>query len=77
MLCCRFPSLYPVLEPEYVAKVTVAGTLRDQPIILIPQGLVLNFILNAFLPMKAALVLLDFLQVGVGEHAPGDEKKSD
>lgn len=29
------------------------------------------------MPAKAKLVLLDFLQVGVGEHVPADEKKSD
>ncbi|XP_020617493.1 estradiol 17-beta-dehydrogenase 11-like [Orbicella faveolata] len=73
----RFPSLYPTLEPEYVAKETVAGILRDQPVVMIPRHSAVNFALNAIMPAKAALVLYDFLQVGVGEHVPADEKKSD
>ena len=44
---CSFPSLYPTLEPEYVAKETVAGMLRDQPVVLIPGNTAANFILTA------------------------------
>ena len=44
---CSFPSLYPTLEPEYVAKETVAGMLRDQPVVLIPGNTAANFILMA------------------------------
>lgn len=29
------------------------------------------------MPVKAQMVIYDFLQVGVGEHVPADEKKSD
>lgn len=73
----RFPSLYPVLEPDYVAKEVVAATLRDEEILLIPRALAVNFFLTGILPFKAILVLSDFLQVGVSEHTPRDEKKSD
>ena len=47
MCCCRFPSLYPTLEPDYVAKETVAGTLRDQPVVMIPRTAAVDFALNA------------------------------
>ncbi|XP_068671870.1 estradiol 17-beta-dehydrogenase 11-like [Montipora foliosa] len=73
----RFPSLHPILEPEYVAKEAVAGTLRDQSVVLIPSHTAVHFALNAFMPVKAQLVLYDFFQVGVGEHVPAHEKKSD
>lgn len=73
----RFPSLYPTLEPDYVAKEVVAGTLRDEPIVLIPRAVVSNFFLAGILPVKASLALHDFLQVGVGEHISREEKKSD
>lgn len=47
MCFCSFPSLYPTLEPEYVAKETVAGILRDQPVVMIPRHSAVNFALNA------------------------------
>lgn len=45
MVSFRFPSLFPTLEPEFVAKEIVAGTLRDEPIIIIPRSVVVNFAL--------------------------------
>ena len=47
MCCCRFPSLHPTLEPEYVAKEAVAGMLRDQSVVLIPSHTAVHFALNA------------------------------
>ena len=45
IVSCRFPSLYPTLQADYVAKEVVAGTLRDQPFVIIPRTAVLNFAL--------------------------------
>ena len=45
MVSSRFPSLFPTLEPDFVAKEIVAGTLRDEPIIIIPRSAVVNFAL--------------------------------
>lgn len=73
----RFPSLYPTLEPDYVAKETVAGTLRDEPVVMIPCLAAVNLLMTVIMPLKAQMVIYDFLQVGVGEHVPADEKKSD
>ncbi|CAH3020905.1 unnamed protein product [Porites evermanni] len=73
----RFPSLYPTLEVDYVAKEIVAGTLRDEPLVIIPRAVVLNYALAGLMPIKAGYVLFDFLRVGVGEHIPGEEKKAD
>lgn len=60
-----------------MAKEVVAATLRDEEILLIPRTLALNFFLTGILPFKALLILSDFLQVGVYEHIPRDEKKSE
>ncbi|CAH3143588.1 unnamed protein product [Pocillopora meandrina] len=76
-MCHCFPSLYPVLQPDYVAKEVVAATLRDEEILLIARALAVNFFLTGILQFTALLVLSDFLQVGVSEHTPRDEKKSD
>ena len=46
-MCCRFPSLYPTLEPDFVAKEVVSGMLRDEPVVMIPRGIAVNFFLNA------------------------------
>lgn len=45
LFSCSFPSLYPTLEVDYVAKEIVAGTLRDEPLVVIPRAVVLNYVL--------------------------------
>lgn len=48
----------------------------------LPRAVTSNIYLQHLLslrimPLKAQMVIYDFLQVGVGEHVPADEKKSD
>lgn len=69
----RFPSLFPTLQPDFVAKEVVAGTLRNEPIVILPRSVLVNFALLGILPVKAGYVLHDFMQTGVGEHR--EEKK--
>ena len=45
LFSCSFPSLYPTLEVDYVAKEIVTGTLRDEPLVVIPRAVVLNYAL--------------------------------
>ncbi|KAJ7382856.1 hypothetical protein OS493_032494 [Desmophyllum pertusum] len=73
----RFPSLYPVLEPEYVAKRQWLAHSEIKQLSYYRPAVLLNFMLAGFLPVKATLVLVDFLKVGLDEHIPSDEKKSD
>lgn len=41
----RFPSLFPTLQPDFVAKEVVAGTLRNEPIVILPRSVLVNFAL--------------------------------
>ncbi|XP_074606883.1 17-beta-hydroxysteroid dehydrogenase 13-like isoform X1 [Acropora palmata] len=72
----RFPSVFSTLEPDFVAKEVVAGTLRDEESIILPRTAAVHFLLDGLLPRKANNVWIDFLQTGVGEHISKEEKKS-
>lgn len=44
----------------------------------VTSNIYLQYLLSLrIMPLKAQMVIYDFLQVGVGEHVPADEKKSD
>ena len=46
-ISCRLPSVFPVLEPEYVGKELVDGMLRNKSLIVLPKSLAVNQLLEA------------------------------
>ena len=43
----RFPSVFSTLEPDFVAKEVVAGTLRNEESIILPRTSAVFFLMNA------------------------------
>eukprot|EP00914_Ancora_sagittata_P026646 GHVO01052431.1.p1 GENE.GHVO01052431.1~~GHVO01052431.1.p1 ORF type:complete len:304 (-),score=27.19 GHVO01052431.1:235-1146(-) len=56
----RFPSIMPVLQPEYTARRIVRGILTNQKVLCIPRIMYLLIILKALLPVDATLALHRF-----------------
>ncbi|ELT94342.1 hypothetical protein CAPTEDRAFT_103007 [Capitella teleta] len=56
----RFPSVLPVLQPEWTARRIVTGILTNQKVLFIPRIMYLMVILKALLPVDATLSLHRF-----------------
>lgn len=72
----RFPSLHPLLTPDYVAKETVDAVLKNETKIFVPRSFIINRVLTCLLPLKACLALNDFFRIHIVEQVPQlDEKQ--
>ncbi|NXU39705.1 RDHE2 dehydrogenase, partial [Drymodes brunneopygia] len=57
----KCPSVLPILDAEYVAERIISAVRQNQEVLLIPRiGYILYF-LKSFLPVKATVLLLDYL----------------
>ncbi|NXH10424.1 RDHE2 dehydrogenase, partial [Bucco capensis] len=57
----RWPTLLPMLEPEYVAEKIISAVRQEQEIVIIPRSLYFLIPLKHILPGKAALLVRDYL----------------
>jgi all-trans-retinol dehydrogenase (NAD+) len=57
----RFPSLLPILEPEYAADRIMDGILCNQHIVCIPRILYMFAALKHLIPTKAFLLMANFV----------------
>lgn len=76
----RFPSLFPLLKPDFVAKELVNGMLRDEGYVILPKTMTLTMMLQCCLPQKAMNLVGDFLAVRMDEDDPnqtGSENKEE
>ncbi|XP_028405938.1 17-beta-hydroxysteroid dehydrogenase 13-like [Dendronephthya gigantea] len=84
----RFPSMFPLLEPEYVAKEMVDGMLRDKFMIVLPRSLSAHLLSQMLMPVNAMKLLFHFFRISIEEEtaatmfqrreqaAAAEEKKS-
>ncbi|NXO16462.1 RDHE2 dehydrogenase, partial [Oriolus oriolus] len=56
----KWPRLLPVLDPEYVAERIVTAVRQNQEVLWIPRIIYVLYFLKGFLPVKAAVLLLDY-----------------
>jgi len=59
----KFPSLLPILDPNYAAEQVVNAVLTNQEILIIPRILYFASALKSFLPTQASYRLADFLGI--------------
>ncbi|NWV40420.1 RDHE2 dehydrogenase, partial [Grantiella picta] len=57
----KWPRVLPVLDPEYVSERIITAVRQNQEILMIPRIVYFLYILKSFLPVKAAVVLMDYL----------------
>ncbi|NWV64058.1 RDHE2 dehydrogenase, partial [Malurus elegans] len=56
----RWPRVLPMLDPEYVADRIITAIRKNQEVLIIPRILYFLFYLKSFLPVKAAVLLLEY-----------------
>ncbi|NXB14452.1 RDHE2 dehydrogenase, partial [Rhagologus leucostigma] len=56
----KWPRALPILDPEHVAERIITAVQHNQEVLLIPRILYSLFFLKSFLPVKAAVLLLDY-----------------
>ncbi|XP_005517481.1 PREDICTED: epidermal retinol dehydrogenase 2-like [Pseudopodoces humilis] len=56
----KWPRLAPVLDPEYVAERIISAVRQNQEVLFIPRIIYTLHFLKSFLPVKAAVLLLDY-----------------
>ncbi|NXO58856.1 RDHE2 dehydrogenase, partial [Aramus guarauna] len=56
----KWPRLFPILDPEYVAEKIVTAVRRDQEILVLPRILYFLLTLKIILPVKASILLMDY-----------------
>ncbi|NXI34796.1 RDHE2 dehydrogenase, partial [Galbula dea] len=59
----KWPSLLPILEPEYVAEKIVTAVRQEQEILMIPRIIYLLIVLKSIIPVKASVLIMDYLGV--------------
>ncbi|KAM7401423.1 hypothetical protein PAMA_005563 [Pampus argenteus] len=57
----KWPTLMPILKPEYVAKKVIHAVLTDQVYLLLPKSMYLIAALKNILPMKQGILLGQYL----------------
>ncbi|XP_014647033.1 PREDICTED: epidermal retinol dehydrogenase 2 [Ceratotherium simum simum] len=57
----RCPTLLPILEPEYAVRKIVDAILQEKLYLYIPRFLYFMMFLKSFMPLKAALLLTEYL----------------
>ncbi|KAG9355217.1 hypothetical protein JZ751_000055 [Albula glossodonta] len=72
----KWPSVLPILDPEYVAKKIVSAVLTNQPYLLMPKSLYFLMALKSILPAKLTILLGIYMGVfRVMDDFKGREKK--
>ncbi|XP_023776787.1 epidermal retinol dehydrogenase 2-like [Cyanistes caeruleus] len=56
----KWPRLAPVLDPEYVAERIISAVRQNQEVLFIPRIIYTLYVLKCFLPVKAAVLMLDY-----------------
>ncbi|NXT72650.1 RDHE2 dehydrogenase, partial [Chaetops frenatus] len=56
----KWPRVLPLLDPEYVAERIVSAVRQNQVMLFIPRIVYVLYFLKSFLPVKAAVLLLDY-----------------
>ncbi|XP_064026654.1 epidermal retinol dehydrogenase 2-like [Pogoniulus pusillus] len=59
----KWPTLLPILEPEYVAEKIVTAVRRDQEILALPRSIYFLIALKTMFPVKAGILLMDYIGV--------------
>ncbi|XP_015475673.1 epidermal retinol dehydrogenase 2-like [Parus major] len=57
----KWPRLAPVLDPEYVAERIISAVRQNQEVLFIPRIIYAVHFFKSFLPVKAAVLLLDYM----------------
>ncbi|KAK1898217.1 Epidermal retinol dehydrogenase 2 [Dissostichus eleginoides] len=57
----KWPTLLPILDPNYVAKKIITAVLTDQVFLLLPRTMYLITALKTLLPVKQGLMLGQYL----------------
>ncbi|NWU23413.1 RDHE2 dehydrogenase, partial [Dyaphorophyia castanea] len=56
----KCPRVLPILDPEYVAERIITAIRHNQGVLFIPRTIYFLYFLKSFLPVKAAVLLLDY-----------------
>lgn len=73
----RFPSLLPILDPDWVTDKIINAVLRNQPIILLPRILYLFVWMKSYMPTSSFILLCRYFGVTTamdefkGRHVKG------
>ncbi|NXP92031.1 RDHE2 dehydrogenase, partial [Passerina amoena] len=59
----KWPRVFPVLDPEYVAERIISAVRQNQEIVVIPRIFYFFCFFKSFLPVKAAVVFLDYFEL--------------
>ncbi|XP_068022834.1 epidermal retinol dehydrogenase 2 [Melanerpes formicivorus] len=59
----KWPTLLPLLEPEYVAEKIVTAIRQDQEVLMLPRAVRISVALKALLPVKASALLAEYFGV--------------
>ncbi|XP_039928404.1 epidermal retinol dehydrogenase 2-like isoform X1 [Hirundo rustica] len=56
----KWPRVLPILDPEYVAERIISAVRQNQEMLFIPRIFYFLYFFRSFLPVKAAVLLLDY-----------------
>ncbi|NXR87712.1 RDHE2 dehydrogenase, partial [Hypocryptadius cinnamomeus] len=56
----KWPRVFPILEPEYVAERIITAVRQNQEVVCIPRIIYVFLFLKSFLPVKATALILDY-----------------
>ncbi|XP_030015598.1 epidermal retinol dehydrogenase 2 isoform X1 [Sphaeramia orbicularis] len=74
----KWPTLLPILDPEYVAKKILNAVLTDQVYLLLPKTMYLISALKTILPMKQGILLGQYLGAfNLMDHFRGRSRKQE
>ncbi|NWX29084.1 RDHE2 dehydrogenase, partial [Notiomystis cincta] len=59
----KWPRVLPVLDPEYVAERIISAVRQNQEIVMIPRILYVLYFFKSFLPVKAAVLIMDYFGI--------------
>ncbi|NXH37486.1 RDHE2 dehydrogenase, partial [Dicaeum eximium] len=59
----KWPRVFPLLDPEYVAEKITSAVRQNQEVLFIPRITYFLFFLKSFLPVKAAVLIVDYLGI--------------
>ncbi|NWI37881.1 RDHE2 dehydrogenase, partial [Picathartes gymnocephalus] len=57
----KWPRVLPILDPEYVAERIISAVRQNQEILFMPRITYVLYFLKSFLPVKTAVLILDYL----------------
>ncbi|NXB32834.1 RDHE2 dehydrogenase, partial [Eulacestoma nigropectus] len=56
----RWPRVFPILDPEYVAERIITAVRQNQEILFIPRIMYVLDFLRSFVPVKATVLILEY-----------------